>query len=1453
MSATHLITTQRKIAPTTTLVLILLTMAVIIPRAAAWNGNPAPHDDAHLILLKPHNFKHKKRESTRDPHSPVGRCIVLAKGTKSHLHVRHAGKYHVWLHVAGADQSSPLNVALLKNQNTVIQNPINDGDGNKKRGGPAGLRAYLKKAVDFSPDGPLRARQLGYEVEGGDSLSGAAKDDGPGLLEEIEQKERPPFYDVSRLEKVTGRRYYWWKAFTVDLQPGKYTLTVVPVGGSKKKNPARMDLAFLSTAPEYDTLYPSAGDFNYPPGTYVRFRIDSLPQDNTLQIRFGMHIHHVPFRAGPCQLAANGLFDRKTEGKPKPHTEIGFTRWYRLQDGEHVPLRGGGIGMKITLRERHGADGITQFAAAPHRDQILREFGWGEIDGLHISLNMDIANHLDKLRTFRDHEREHYRWALNAADEQLFPLAQGNLSFSNATGRCYGASRDYMYKVFRLLGFNAAATPQPELYHRLYGAEAQLGHYWPSGYLPFDEETARRKYEKNYRKYFEGKDKFRLARIFQIADEPGEIKREEMSAPAWRYIATDNGGRWRDLSGSSSLHTKKTDFHNCVFEGRFRLLEGRNFGLRVAEGNSEHPKKYGYWQLGVYGNPRYNDNNLLYGVGPGRGKGIQREGASVRGGTHHFKILYEENQATLYVDGRPMPTLRGIAPKGGFGIYGGPRKEVWDLKFRPIQKNESVKVEPGGAAGLLEDDDTDDGIGDLMIDAKKTPEWAKLKPLKKAIEEDWRFAGGISGAWEGFRRWIADRGFTPQFFGKNSWDEVPMITTQRIIRNKYDRRLYYWSRRYSAYLTPKMFSLAAAGLHKYAPNPDMKGFVALSGHSLYMRGPTMPLDMFHLARFGEGTNLMPGVSDWMTSSWNWDSHQAVAYSVAFYNSGGRNRGGERYSWPMMHCGWPTELRSYTQLANNVKYISYFWYGPVYVGTEWMWSESRYSYQAISDTINRAAQIDDIVAPGKMRPSRVALLYSRATEYWHPSHSFADKRSTFLNLSHDYFQPELVTDRQIIHGDALRYYDALYVLEPNVRREAAERIADWTEQGGLLWVASNAMTFDEFNEENDFLEELAGLKRIPPEKENVRSTRPNFEPVKTEAKISPHTVRARWPVEIECPGARIRGRYDDGEAAWVEKEVGDGRLVYLAHRPGLTCSANAKRAGPRFLWKDAPREPLTRPLFDGSVERELVLSRPTVMATPLTAENGTAIVLFNLQWEPMKDLKIGLKEPRRPHSVRRFDDLDLVEAQWEYKKGRVWIDVPQLDVRRGQIIVVRRKPAPEDPRMAKMRQRTERNLASEDPRALSAGAWFAGFFPEWSMGAGLIPLLEHNSWAVRRAAAASLGRLGHQNAAPEILKTFRKEKDAHVRADMLMALARLRHPQAVRLCREVLSENRNVIPRLEAMRALNTLKVSDAQEQYKNLTEACQETFENYRNHRDARFAGSAAKLGPAGGKDETQK
>jgi len=1320
-------------------------------RAPAWVYEPSPFQNGHLVIVQPAGFTDAAGKAV--PVEKIGEyfgaAVKIAGPVACTVPVKYAGKYQLWLRVV---EGKPLTVELSAGTKVALKGVINDGPGAPGKGGAEAFTAYRDEAVKHNPEGGK---------DPGDDLlepGGAGVGD---FLNEINQDANPElrWINANRIENVNAAApYYWWKVGEVELTPAKYTLRVS--GG-----PGSLNTAFLTTAP--DLTYPFGGDLDIPPASYIRFRVDKLPRGG-LNLSAVMRIHANPYFATSIgYFSPDGMHDKLGD----PIKETGYTSWYCLQDLEHAPGFGAGTG-HLVVNVPAGAQGATQFAVFPQGDQVLREFAWDEPEGTNISLLTDFKTYLDKLRTFRDQAREHYDYAMAGSNGRLFPPIRGPI-YLQPDGGAKGIPGDYAEKSIRLLGVNLAAAPFDKDVQRRYDFKAQGGNGMPD-VMPYEEDKARVQVDEYYKNLGTQLDDQTV--VTQLADEPGEFATKEMSAPLWRYYGKEKGGpKWEDLAGNSELITKRADYANCVLEGQV-IKNGGGVGFKVV-GLGEDGKQHSVdWWLGSIA---WSDNNMrLSRDGLAVSTMKKAEATISTTAPTPFKVVLDGAAAGVFINGKLVYYFTDVPSPAAFVIYG-PPKTLTGLILRSPKKDERSFALPEMADPGMDDMG---GLGNL--DDEIEP-WTTTKPLDQFVQQDWRFDGGIPEAQVGFRKWLQGYGVQPDLFGKKTWGDVHMMTIKELAETPEEQRLYYWSRKYSGYLTPKAFAMSAEGVRRFAPNKDIWAFTGLSGHSLNFPS-AMPIDMFQLGEYAGG--LMGGVSDFMSmSGWRWDSHESVAFSVAPFNGGARqygaNFGKPPLSLPMMHCGWPNVIRAFTQIANNVKYQSYWCWGPEYNMTEWYWSESPECYEAVASIAEHCSLVDDVIATGIMRDSRVAELFSMSSEYWGGQTAFTDKRPAFLALSHEYYKPYLVNEDQIAREGALDHYDALYVLDPYVSAAAQAKIEAFVKNGGLLWTQADAFTKDEYNAPSDFLQRAFGLQRTFTDKERDWT----MTPAAGETAIHKETVPASGVDKVTWTGATVRASFGDGRPAWLEKVVGKGRVVYVAFRGGHNYGAHAVRPpGVHDVWSDIAREPLVLPLKERKVDRELIVNQPSIMASPLTNENGTVIVLYNVQGATAKNLQFSLKEAKPPVSVQYFNaQMQLADLPFKYENGRATFTLPALP--RENMILVRDKPAPKDDRIEGMRLKTvdllKRTTNWED---ISAGAWYAGFYPEWKMADQLIPLLTHEQCMVRRQAAESLGRLGYAPAANALAAQIAKETDPHALGDMLYALAQLNDPRFPQLAQEKMS-------------------------------------------------------------------
>src|SRR5262249_27244266 len=112
---------------------------------------------------------------------------------------------------------------------------------------------------------------------------------------------------------------------------------------------------------------------------------------------------------------------------------------------------------------------------------------------------------------------------------------------------------------------------------------------------------------------------------------------------------------------------------------------------------------------------------------------------------------------------------------------------------------------------------------------------------------------------------------------------------------------------------------------------------------------------------------------------------------------------------------------------------------------------------------------------RLRPTRVALLYSISSDYWQPfgyAHML-DRRGVYLALVHDQFLVDMVTEEDVMAG-RLADYRILYSADPCISTDASKAIVEWVRGGGTLVATCAAGGRNEFGEPSAQLAEAFGI-------------------------------------------------------------------------------------------------------------------------------------------------------------------------------------------------------------------------------------------------------------------------------------------------------------------------------------------------------------------------------------------
>jgi len=394
-----------------------------------------------------------------------------------------------------------------------------------------------------------------------------------------------------------------------------------------------------------------------------------------------------------------------------------------------------------------------------------------------------------------------------------------------------------------------------------------------------------------------------------------------------------------------------------------------------------------------------------------------------------------------------------------------------------------------------------------------------------------------------------------------------------------------------------------------------------------------------------------GIEDWLGlnfmygPSYTWEGFQLVGFQAAMFRSGSR---GELpiITWITPSDETNLRLKSASALCQGAKHFFYWTYGPTATSTENYWSDLRGAYDGIVAITRQLAGAEGIIAPGRSRPTRVALLYSLSSDLWQPFGyvQMAERRLTYLSLIHDQYLVDMLTERDVEEG-RLGDYDALYVTDPCISAAACDSIRSWVQNGGWLYGACAAGSRNEFNEESPGLAEAFGIAprvevEVQPGRFDVRgalnkmewldqvrlvSGRENFGALGVKVKMTPAT-------------AKVTGTFIDGTPAVVTNHFGKGGAMYVATCPAVSYSKDARFAPAELKekWPTAQRRFINSLAGASGAPRLVQLSHPVVEAGIFESPAGAALVLANFTYERIRQLEIGFPVKRTPKHVRSLE-------------------------------------------------------------------------------------------------------------------------------------------------------------------------------------------------------------------------
>lgn len=518
-----------------------------------------------------------------------------------------------------------------------------------------------------------------------------------------------------------------------------------------------------------------------------------------------------------------------------------------------------------------------------------------------------------------------------------------------------------------------------------------------------------------------------------------------------------------------------------------------------------------------------------------------------------------------------------------------------------------------------------------------------------------------------FRAWLKERRARPADLGVALLDDVVPIEDPPALRERQqvDRaaanRVFYWTTKFRQASATERLRWLTDSFHAHAPTNALTSTLVAdhpyfggTGLGMGMQrenstwgGWPLALDWFGLAR-EQAVDVM-GIEDWLGLQFmygphfTWEGFQLLGFQAAIFRSGSRG------ALPVIAWITPSDetnlrLKTASALCQGAKHFHYWTYGPTATSTENYWSDLRGAYDGVAAVSRQLAGSEHILAPGRMRPARVAVLYSLSSDLWQPFGyvAMAERRLTYLSLVHDQHLVDFLTEEDVEAG-RLRDYRALYVADPNVSSAACEAIAKWVRKGGVLCGSAAAAARNEFDEPHAGLSAVFGISTqvvvaAQSGRFDLRGAL-NGMPWMDQVTLADGTAFGALGLKaaVSATTAKVVAKFSDGSPAIVSNTFGRGSARYIATCPGVSYAKDAKFVASALKEKwPAMQRGILNATARGVAQTPVGLSHPVVEAGVYDAKAGTALVLANFTYENIPALTVRLPMKAPPAFVRSIE-------------------------------------------------------------------------------------------------------------------------------------------------------------------------------------------------------------------------
>jgi len=364
-----------------------------------------------------------------------------------------------------------------------------------------------------------------------------------------------------------------------------------------------------------------------------------------------------------------------------------------------------------------------------------------------------------------------------------------------------------------------------------------------------------------------------------------------------------------------------------------------------------------------------------------------------------------------------------------------------------------------------------------------------------------------------------------------------------------------------------------------------------------------------------------------------------------------------------------------------------------------------TFRAIFESIHDTAAVEEFLVDSTRRPARAAIITGKATDINEDNarvdpklDPFAarcanapaklpqnicrkDQQALYLALRHAQVRVDLITEDDIMEGDALRGYDVVYFAGEWINDKAVGKLDAWVKSGGVLQASSGLGVRNQFDESDTAMLKLLGLAKVDTKK-TLYHVRPIIElPLARPAgriKMDSLTIDAIGMIQRITPAsAQVLAKWSRGAAAVTVRKYGKGRAFAVGTLAGLTYLktglrvAPASRGGAAHIYNPAGFSTaswkLARLGLDAAdIKRQASCDNPHVEALVRDNKAGTLLTLVNWTNEPKATVKVALRLAHEPKAVKSISRGETVK--FDYRDGILYAE---LTIAEADFVTIRR--------------------------------------------------------------------------------------------------------------------------------------------------------------------------------------